>query len=56
MKKWKKPHIAKTHKWTHNTTKSMTMTMTVELNNDNGLHPGKDRRPSGNMRLALCEL
>lgn len=31
-----------------------TKTMTVNLNNDNGLHWWTDRRPTGNMRLASC--
>jgi len=31
-----------------------TQTMTVKLNNDNGLQQRTDRRPTGNMRLASC--
>lgn len=31
-----------------------TKTMTVKLNNDNGLQQQTDRRPTGNMRLASC--
>lgn len=31
-----------------------TKTMTVKLNNDNGLQRWTDRRPTGNMRLASC--
>jgi hypothetical protein len=31
-----------------------TQTMTVKLNNDNGLQQWTDRRPTGNMRLASC--
>ncbi len=31
-----------------------TQTMTVNLNNDNGLQQWTDRRPTGNMGLASC--
>ena len=31
-----------------------TQTMTVKLNNDNGLQQRTDRRPTGNMGLASC--
>jgi hypothetical protein len=31
-----------------------TQTMTLKLNNDNGLKRWTDRRPTGNMRLASC--
>ena len=51
LKKISSPSENKKYATAQNNT---TQTMTVKLNNDNGLQRWTDRRPTGNMGLASC--